>query len=210
MRISEVLKASVDKAFEAIGGELDEKLAEAVKAGVAIGAEAGAKAAVEAITAERVKMKRESLDRRYHNTKLLLKNYKYLNEHFKSAVFNSEQLIEGDESFYEIMEIMSIQSGDGRVYVDSIKESAHKTRIIMTHVNRMLEAYKAICENSPREEERRHYRILKALYLDDATPSVAEIATKECVDKRTVYRDIDAAVTNLTALLYGMGGLEIK
>ena len=163
MRISEVLKASVDKAFEAIGGELDEKLAEAVKAGIAIGAEAGSKAAVEAIAAEKTKKRHERFDRRYHNTKLLLKNYKYLNEHFKSAVFTSGQLKESDESFYEIMEIMSGQSGDEQVYVDSIKESAHKTRIIMAHVNRMLEAYKAICETSPKEEERRHYRILKAL-----------------------------------------------
>lgn len=210
MRISEVIKASVDKAFETIGGELDEKLAEAVKAGIAIGAEAGSKAAVEAIAAEKTKKRHERFDRRYHNTKLLLKNYKYLNEHFKNAVFTSEQLKDDNESFYEIMEIMSGQSGDEQVYVDSIKESAHKTRIIMAHVNRMLEAYKAICETSPKEEERRHYRILKALYLNDITYSAAEIAARECVDKRTVYRDIDAAVTNLTALLYGMGGLEIK
>jgi len=210
MKISEVIKASVDNAFDSISEELDDKLSEAVKVGIAIGAKAGAEAAIKAIEAEKTKKRHERFDRRYHNTKLLLKNYKYLNEHFKSAVFTSGQLKESDESFYEIMEIMSGQSGDERVYVESIKESAHKTRIIMAHVNRMLEAYKVICENSTREEERRHYRILKALYIDDAPTTAAEIAARECIDKRTVYRDIDAAVTNLTALLYGMSGLKIK
>ena len=210
MKISAVIKASIKNAFDSISEELDDKLAEAVKAGIAIGVEAGAEAALKAIEAEKTKKRHERFDRRYHNTKLLLKNYKYLNEHFKSAIFTSGQLKESDESFYEIMEIMSGQSGDEQVYVDSIKESAHKTKIIMAHVNRMLEAYKAICETSPKEEERRHYRILKALYLEDITYSAAEIAARECVDKRTVYRDIDTAVTNLTALLYGMGGLEIK
>ena len=35
-----------------------------------------------------------------------------------------------------------------------------------------------------------------------------ELAKQGHIDKRTVYRDIDICVSDLTALLFGVGGIE--
>lgn len=78
----------------------------------------------------------------------------------------------------------------------------------MTHVNRMLDIYEVMCERSDRDDDKRHYRILKALYLDETPTTVKAVATAEHIDKRTVYRDIDAATASLTMLMFGICGIE--
>lgn len=86
-------------------------------------------------------------DKRLHNTKLLLQNYHCFVEHSKSAVYEASQLSE-DDDFEELMEELMSQS-DGRVRVPvvrSIQESAAHTRIIVQHIDRMLEYYKFRCD----------------------------------------------------------------
>ena len=60
--------------------------------------------------------------------------------------------------------------------VESIMKSAARTQIIMRHVNRMLDIYKVVCENSLDETEQRHYRVIEALYLRDRPLSPAATA----------------------------------
>ena len=210
--LTTIIQTAVTAAFEVANKNIDEKLAKAVelgtKIGAAVGAEVGAKAAVKAVDREKKKMRDKQYDRRYHNTKLLLRNYRQLNEHFKNAIFEVEQAEKYDETFYDIMEIMSDRGYDDDLYVKSIKESSVRTKIIMTHVNRMLDIYGVMCERSNRVDDKRHYRILKAMYLDDTPVTAAEIARREGVDKRTVYRDIDAAAAYLTTLFYGVSGID--
>ncbi|WP_293969441.1 hypothetical protein [uncultured Ruminococcus sp.] len=210
--LTTIIQTAVTAAFEVANKNIEEKLSKAVelgtKIGAAVGAEVGAKAAVKAVEREKKKMRDKQYDRRYHNTKLLLRNYRQLNEHFKNAIFEIEQAEEYDESFYDIMEIMSDRGYDDDLYVKSIKESSVRTKIIMTHVNRMLDIYGVMCERSNRADDKRHYRILKAMYLDDTPVTATEVANREGVDKRTVYRDIDAAAACLTTLFYGVNGID--
>lgn len=210
--LTQIIQTAVLAAFEVANRNIDEKLAEAVnlgtKIGASVGAEIGAMSAVKAVEREKKKFREQQYDRRYHNTKLLLRNYRHLNEHFKNAVFDTEEAAECDETFIDIMEIMSNKGYDEEVYEKSILESSIRTKIIMTHVNRMLEIYGIMCERSDREDDKRHYRILKAMYIDDPPAPAYIIAERENVDKRTVYRDIDTAVENLTLLLFGISGID--
>lgn len=207
-----IIQTAVAAAFEVANRNIEEKLQEAItfgaKIGAAVGADYGAKAAVKAVERERKKFREQQYDRRYHNTKLLLQNYRHLNEHFKNAIFEIEQAEEYDETFVDIMEIMTSRGYDDDLYVESIKKSAVRTKIIMTHVNRMLDVYGIMCERSSREDDKRHYRILKALYLDEKPTTAQAVAEREHIDKRTVYKDIDAAAACLTTLLYGISGIE--
>lgn len=212
MEITAIIQAAVTAAFEVANANIEEKLAEAVnlgtKIGAAVGADVGAKAAIKAIEREKKKYRERQYDRRYHNTKLLLRNYRQLNEHFKNAVFEVEEAAECDETFYDIMDMMSSKGYDEEIYEKSILESSVKTKIIMTHVNRMLDIYGIMCEQSDREDDKRHYRVLKAMYIDDPPVTAQVIADRENVDKRTVYRDIDSAVESLTLLLFGICGID--
>ncbi|MBQ8331115.1 MAG: hypothetical protein IJX94_01280 [Clostridia bacterium] len=207
-----IIQAAVTAAFEVAEKNIEEKLQAAVelgtKIGAAIGAEIGAKSAVKAVEREKKKFREQQYDRRFHNTKLLLQNYRHLNEHFKNAIFEIEQAEEYDETFVDIMELMSSRGYGDNLCVESIKKSTVHTKIIMTHVNRMIDVYGIMCERSSRADDKRHYRILKAMYLDEQPTSALAIAEREHIDKRTVYKDLDAAATCLTMLLYGISGIE--
>lgn len=206
-----LIEAAVSAAVEASMKGIDEKIQAAVNLGVTIGAaagaEVGAKAAVKAVERERKSYRKQQYDWKYHNTKLLLRNYRRLNAYYENAVFNTEDAAEADESFEEIMRSMG-RPADEEIFVESIQKNYITTKIIMTHVNKMLDCYKIMCERSNRRDDARHWRVLDGLYLSDDYTTAEEIARSEHIDKRTVYRDIDICVADLTALFFGVGGIE--
>lgn len=206
-----LIEAAVTAAIEASMRELDEKLQAAVNLGVTIGAaagaEVGAKAAVKAVERERRAYRKKQYDWKYQNTKLLLRNYRRLNAYYENAVFSVEGAEEVDESFEDIMRSMG-RPADEEIFVESIQKNYLATRIIMTHVNKMLECYEVMCERSNRQDDKRHWRVLEGLYLSENYTTAEQIAKQEHIDKRTVYKDIDVCAADLTALFFGVGGIE--
>lgn len=194
--ILEGVELKIQKAFE-LGAEI----------GAAKGAEMGAQAAIEAVENERRRYRRARYDRQLRNTKLLLQHYRSLNSHYANAVWEEDDS-EDEDSFCDIMELMNSRSYDDEVFVDSIKQSSKKTRIIMRHVNKMLEEYETMCKESSRPDDLRHWRVIKALYLSPTRTAAMDVAEAERIDKRTVYKDVDAAVEDLTMLLFGIEGIE--
>jgi len=208
-----LIEAAVAAAVEASMRGIDEKLQAAINLGVTIGAAAGAEvgaaAAVKAVERERKKIRKQEHDRRFHNTKLLLRHYRTLNEHYKNAVYTTTAAGEADEDFADIMQAMSSISDEG-LYVESIRQSCVRTKIIMAHVNKMLDIYKIMCKTSNRQDDARHWRVLEAIYIAEKPTNAGAVAEKEHIDKRTVYKDIDVCVADLTTLLFGIGGIETE
>lgn len=206
-----LIEAAVTAAIEASMRELDEKLQAAVNLGVTIGAAAGAdvgaKAAVKAVERERKAYRKKQYDWKYQNTKLLLRNYRRLNAYYENAIFSIEDAEEADESFEDIMRNMG-RPADEEIFVESIQKNYLATRIIMTHVNKMLDCYEIMCERSNRQDDKRHWRVLEGLYLSENYTTEEQIAKQEHIDKRTVYKDIDVCAADLTALFFGVGGIE--
>lgn len=206
-----LIEAAVTAAVEASMRELDEKLQAAVNLGVTIGAaagaEVGAKAAVKAVERERRAYRKKQYDWKYQNTKLLLRNYRRLNAYYENAIFSIEDATEADVSFEDIMRSMG-RPADEEIFVESIQKNYLATRIIMTHVNKMLDCYEIMCERSNRQDDKRHWRVLEGLYLSENYTTAEQIAKQEHIDKRTVYKDIDVCAADLTALFFGVGGIE--
>lgn len=206
--IEAAIKAAIDAGMRGI----DEKIQAAINLGITIGAatgaEIGAKAAVRAVERERKNYRKQQYDWKYHNTKLLLRNYRRLNEYYENAVFDTEGAGEADENFEDIMRSMGGSIADEDIFVASIQRNYIATKIIMTHVNKMLDCYKIMCERSSRQDDARHWRVLEGLYIADNYTTAEEIARQEHIDKRTVYKDIDVCAADLTALLFGVGGIE--
>lgn len=207
-----LITATVEATTSVCFKDMDNKVAEAVKLGVLIGAttgaEIGAQAAVKAIEKEQRAFRKLRQDKRIHNTKLLLRHYRSLNEHYKNAIFDVTTAEGESESFIEIMELMNGTLGNRELYVESIKKSAMRTKVIMAHVNKMLEIYELVCLKNQKGDNARRWRVLKAMYIDETFTPAIEIAKAENIDKRTVYKDIDAVVDDLTVLFFGIGGLE--
>lgn len=211
IEIEKLITAAVTAAMEASMRGIDEKIQEAINLGVTIGAAAGAEvgaaAAVKAIEKERKKYKKKQYDWRLHNTKLLMRHYRALNEHYHNAVFDTQKA-EEDETFYEIMQQMNSDIPDEELRIESIKKSCVRTKIIMAHVNKALDIYETMCSRSKREDDARHWRVLNAMYMSEQPRTAAAIAKQEDIAKRTVYKDIDACLEDLTVLLFGIDGID--
>ena len=150
--IQEMIEAAVLAAHEAGVKGMDEKIQAAInvalplgikigaEVGSKIGAEMGAAAAIEAMEREQEKYRQKQYDWKYHNTKLLLRNYRRLKKYFENAVFSEEDAEEADESFEGIMRGAS-RAASEKVFVQSIQKNYITTKIIMTHVNKILEVY---------------------------------------------------------------------
>ena len=150
-------------------------------------------------------------DRRLHNTKLLLKNYRMFKKHCTGAVYTDET---GDhdgkeeETALELLDMM-LQRNNA-ITVESIRNSCRRTKIMVRHIDSMLALYETYCEQSKNEAHKRGYRIIKAMYIDDEAKSIEQLAALEGVSTRQAYRDHDAAVEKISALMFGIDALDME
>ena len=177
----------------------------AIEKGVA----AGIKAAADRMEEERRKARKGRYDRRLHNTRLLMKNYRALKHHALGAVHTGAQANEKiEENAVDILEELDDERVDDRLYIESIKRSQQRTRIIIAHIDEMLRYWKIDCEQSGREEVLRRYRIVYDTFIGDDKIAAEALAQREHIEKRTVYKDIKAAMRPLSALIFGIDGIK--
>lgn len=162
-------------------------------------------AGIKAYRSEATKHQKEIYDKRLHNTKLLMRNYRSLKEHSENAVFDAATA--EDDDVNEILNLMSEWAKEEDTTIESIKKSAAKTKLIMDHVDEMLRIYKAACERSKKPEDMRRYSVLYDYYVGDEEFALEELADRHGVELRTVYRDLRDATARLTALIFGVEGV---
>ncbi len=167
----------------------------------------GAKEALKMFEQERKKEQGKIAGRRLRNTKLLLRNYHMLKEHAENSVFGRTQM---EESAIDILESM-MSMYDNEVIIESIKRSATRTSIIVSHIEVMFGLYHSYCEHtSSREIDLRRYEVVWDMYMADKTLSAKEIAEKQNISTRNVYEDIKVATERLSALIFGVDGLNVR
>lgn len=171
---------------------------------VKLAAEAGAKAAMETLEKERQRDRKEAVDRRLRNTKLLLRNYRVFQTHVANAVYEVEEY----ESPEEILADLMMPGRDNSLFVESIKKSVARTATIVKHMETMMMLYKAYCSMTGTPEDERRWRVIDALYISEERHTVADLAKAEGVVERTIYKDIDIACERIAALMFGVDGLK--
>jgi len=149
---------------------------------------------------------KEKFDRRLSNTRLLLEHYRDFSDYGDKAIYRIYEKL--DEDVTDIVEMMEGRRYDKDTRIESIEKGVMRTKIIMNHVNTMLKVYKQGCDKSPNPEDRRRYRVIEGLYLKKVPESVQEIAEKEQIAERTVYKDVTTACKRLTALIFGIDGFQ--
>lgn len=166
----------------------------------------GAREALKTFEQERKKEQVKRADWRLRNTKLLLRNYRMLKEHAENSVFGRTQM---EESAIDILESM-MSMYDNEVIIESIKRSATRTAVIVSHIETMFGLYEAYCDKARnRNVEMRRYEVLWDLYMAEDTLSVKEVAQKHHVAMDTVYTDRRMAVERISALIFGVDGLKV-
>nr|DAH48506.1 MAG TPA: RNA polymerase sigma factor [Caudoviricetes sp.]DAK02056.1 MAG TPA: RNA polymerase sigma factor [Caudoviricetes sp.] len=169
-------------------------------------AEIGANTGISRYAEELKTAQKKRGDKRLHNTKLLLRNYRMLEENAENSVFGRTQM---QESAADILESMMNIYNDALV-VESIKNSATRTGIIVSHVRTMLGIYEICCEKSSNELDKRRYDIIYGLYISDEKMTRKELAEKWNVSTDTTYVDEKIALERLSALIFGVDGLSFQ
>ena len=166
----------------------------------------GAREGIKAFRRKQEEERAGRTDRRLRNTKLLLRNYHMLKDHAGQSVFCRTQM---EESALDILESM-MSMYDNEVIIESIKRSATRTAVIVSHIETMFRLYYSYCDNSAtRELDMRRYNTVWDAYMADTPLSVSEIAKKQHISKDSVYMDIRVSIEKLTSLIFGVDGLKM-
>lgn len=176
-----------------------EELQELFEKAAVIGAETG----ISKYEEELKKTQRKKIDRRFHNTKLLLRNFRMLQVNAENSIFGRAQM---NESAADILESMMNLYND-EVIVESIKNSATRTAIIVTHVKTMLDMFEICCERSQNEIDKRRYDIIYGLYISEEKLNRKDLIKKWNICADTTYADEKIAIERLSALIFGVDGL---
>lgn len=170
---------------------------------IKVASEAGALAGIKAFEARLADFKKERVDRRLRNSRLLLRKYRVFKLHCSNAVF-----VEQDDEYVNVIDILEEIDAYGEdLYVESIQRSVRRTQIILKHIDTMLDMYYVYCKHSKNPEDMRHYRVIQALYIDDVELNAKDIAGIEGIAERTVYKDRDKAVGILAGLFFGIDSM---
>ena len=138
-----------------------------------------AKVAAEEVISRKKEILDEEYDERYQDVNLLMKSYRKLKAHYANVPPES----------LEVSVICSMR---------------RKTGLMMSHVDKMLTAYKAMCEESANPEETRRWKALYMRFISEKRRDIDDIAEELCIDKRTFYRDINKAMDDMAVLLFGI------
>lgn len=158
---------------------------------------------------EKAKKKR---DRRLRNTDLLLRNYDNLITHINYAIEDEKKLEEEDPDglFDEIEEETRLESEEDYegIYINAIKRTRTRTKIIIKHIETAMEFYKQKSKMSKNCNDKRKYEVVYKYYLErKKIPVIAE--ELGCSDK-TVSRDKKRGIEDLSILFFGIDGMKVK
>ena len=145
--------------------------------------------------------RKERHDRNLRNTKKLMRIMPAVRQHSDSSISELEEVCEDDG--LDVLISMMHGSG-GSLKVESIQRSVARTRLIIDHVDAMIDAYRKEALASKRDEVKRRFRVFEMTYLTDEPVDPEEIAKIENIDKRTVYKDINAACERLSYYIFGI------
>lgn len=169
-------------------------------------AEVAAEKAINTYQQEHKAAEKEREKRVLNSAKTLMQNYRRFKAMTYKAVYDYERVT--DDTLKEVMELMNGNFRSKEFEILSIKEKSIRTKMILDHVDTMLEVYKKQCDLATDPEESRRYRVIEGLYLDEEPKTVLELAEEENVTERTIFRDRDVAFKRLAILFFGIDGLR--
>lgn len=175
------------------------------------------KQAGEAGAAAYEKKNKKSAEEKVHTmlyrTKVLLEKYRYLHDYSEKSVYSLKQMADSQENpdsdvDFEMLAKFGILDEDITLY--RMKKGVATVKILMDHVDRMLEIYKTDCETSSSEVKKRQWRVIENLYLADERLTTKQIAEQENQDLRVIQQDAKNAREDLTALIFGLDGILVR
>lgn len=154
---------------------------------------------IEYLENEKQKQENAKQDTRLRNIKLLLKNYRALVLHCEKI---QGDLIKFEDTSIQDLDIDTISLES----IESIKQSKRKSLALIYFVKGKTEAYKSSCST----DELKYFRVLEMKYLTPKKYTVQEIAKIENIDRTTVTRYLDKAISQLPVIFFGAEAIKFE
>lgn len=143
-------------------------------------------------------------DRRLRNTHLLLKNYNNLLIHIDYAIDSEIKIQEDTEEMYDPDSVEYDDEQYELIYINAIKRTKTRTRIIVKHIETAIEFYKQ--KSNIDNISKRRYEVLNKYYFENK--KISEIAIELDCSEKTIVRDKNKAVEELSSLFFGIDGIK--
>lgn len=144
----------------------------------------------------------ELIDKRTHNVRLTLQNYRKFKAYVKNAV---SDIKEADKILNSILSAMNTENQN--LKIEAIIQTKERTLVMLAHIEKMLNIYKFMCESSGDPADLRRWSIIYDTYINNTIKQKTDIiADKYFVDRSTVFDDINKACKDLGPLIFGING----
>lgn len=161
--------------------------------------EIASREAIKAYEAGLEKQEKAKHDRRLHNIKLLLKNYRSLVLHCEKT---KEELREFEDTSIQDLDIETINLET----IEAIKRSKTKSIAMVYFIKSKMEAYRRSCS----DEELKYFRVLHYRYISPIKLTISDIAYRENIDERTVHRYLKRAIEDLPVIFFGVTAIKFE
>ena len=153
---------------------------------------------------ESEKTERQRSSSLLYNTKVLLENYWKFKAYIEKSVKTLEDAtgVELSDRDIDIMRIFGIVEDDRHIH--SVQRSVTIMTMLMAHVDRMLDVYRASCEGSASAVEQRKWQVIERMYLREKKMSTNQIAAEFSIDPRAIREDARLAREDIKVLLFGI------
>ena len=177
-----------------------------IKDVVTMAVEIGTKTAISEMktnTFENIK-KRE--DRRLHNTRMLLENYRLL-----TLREDRSKLIKSKSKPLDILEdIEALMDNKFESVLESVKRSEERTNAMIQYINDTLKLYKVYAKSSKLPEDWRRYTVMYLFYISKVRHTNEEIAVKLHLDVRSIQRDKTTAIQIFSRFMWGVDNFKMS
>ena len=158
------------------------------------------------VTDEKIRAARRKKDRdSYHNTLLLLQNYRtlvWVMECFPETV--AEELDKPFSDVDELLEQMDLQLAMGNRKLENQLEGAKKSRLLLDRVNEAL----TVLRQKPRNGDDL-YKLIYLTYIGPETLSHRELIYRLAMSSRQYYRFREQAITILSIRLWSAPSADV-
>lgn len=152
------------------------------------------KAALE-VFERKMNAERESFAaRRLERARQILRDYRTLRAAALASVHDSAEAVTEDDLVRELMSMRDTSR------IESIAYSAQRTVTLLTHVDRCLDVFRILCERTGKE---RQWRVINGLYIADDPLTADELAEREYMSTRSIYKEAKAAIATLAVIFFG-------
>ena len=144
-------------------------------------------------------------DKRYHNTKLLLRNY----HEFKQHCIECSNSMEEIDDTLEAWELTLVKEEHNEDYIKSAKRTKARTQIIVDLIDKFLEAHKHEAMNRHDANKLKRANIIDKMYIS-SNLTMEKLAEEMGCDIATISRQHKTAINELSVLFFGIEGLKLE